>query len=41
VLALAEPLRLNRQPGVLVLAYAIIVLAGALVGFHIRRRPST
>jgi hypothetical protein len=38
VLALAEPLRLNRQSGVLVLAYAIVVLASALVGFHMRRK---
>ncbi len=39
VLALAEPLRLNRQSGVLVLAYAIVVLVGALAGFYMRRKP--
>jgi hypothetical protein len=39
VLALAEPLQLNRQSGVLVAAYALMVLAGALVGFHMRRKP--
>ena len=39
VLALAEPLRLNRESGVLVLAYAVVVLVGALAGFHMRRKP--
>lgn len=39
VLALAEPLRLNRDSGVLVLAYAAVVLACALAGFYMRRKP--
>jgi outer membrane lipoprotein SlyB len=39
VLLLAEPLRLNQESSVLVLVFALVVLAGALLGFYIRRRP--
>lgn len=38
VLLLAEPLRLNQESSVLVLVFALVVLAGALLGSYIRRR---
>ena len=39
VALLAEPLRLNQESSILALVFALVVLASALLGFHIRRRP--
>lgn len=38
-LLLAEPLHLNQNSNLLVTMYALLVLVGALGGFHLRRRP--